>query len=280
MGDAQFFYLVVGFLLSGLSIFGTMIPIILRETSPRLYSWTNMFCAGLLFSLGVGVPHDAERMQLDFERNILVAMTFAFMIFNNQYPWGGSNSSNAHKYARISAALRDDGVEFSELGGPSYSMESENNDIALETPSTLSAHIYVILTAFSYCGFIEGIIYTQEEHTGYGLLVNTIIVKFLLSICFGAAIAGDSVRTKTLPRISAVYFASSPIGFITGLVFDVHPSPFFTIFPYFLVSGVALYVSSCHLLVDELKLKEYLVQKLSCFVAGVVVIMSVRHYLY
>jgi hypothetical protein len=279
MGDAQFFYLVVGFLLSGLSIFGTMIPIILREISPRLYSWTNMFCAGLLFSLGVGVPHDAEKMQLDFERNILVAMTFALMIFNNQYPWGGSNSNSAHKYARISAALRDDGVEFSELGSP-HSMESDGSDITLEAPSTLSAHIYVILCAFSYCGFIEGIIYTQEEHTGYGLLVNTIIIKLLLSICFGAAIAGDSVRTKALPRVSAVYFASSPVGFLVGLLFDVHPSPFFSIYPYFLVSGVALYVSSCHLLVDELKLKEYLVQKLSCFVVGVLVFMSVRHYLY
>lgn len=278
MGDAQFFFLVVGFLVSGLSIFGTMIPIILRESFPTLFSWTNMFCAGLLFSLGVGVPHDAEDMPLDFERNILVAITFAFMIFNNQYPWGGSSNNNTHKYARISTALRDDGVEFSELGSPGYN--ADENDIALQTPSTLSAHIYAIMAAFSYCGFIEGIVYTQEEHTGYGLLINIVVTKFLLSVCFGAAIAGDSVRTKTLPRVSVVYFASSPLGFLVGLLFGAHPSPFFTIYPYFMVSGVALYVSSCHLLVDELRLKEYLAQKLSCFVAGVVVFMTVRHYLY
>lgn len=272
------FHASAAFLLTMIPLLATIAVILIRENSSSLFSLSNMLSAGLFFALGV-TGHHAEDVDKSpsfyFAKNVVIGTTFALMIFRNQAA-GGKAAAHSVKYSRV-GETEDDGIEMQD-----GSSESKSNafDFALDAPSGISPHFPIILAVFSYFSFIEAMQFAQVDHTGYGTLAAMLLNKVMMSICFGTAAAADSVLSKALPKLSPVFFASSPLGVLAGVLVTVEIPLLLTKYTYFTINGVCLYVATLQLLPEELKIKDATALKMSFFAIGFFAVFSTEYFMY
>ena len=261
-------------LLTAISIVGSLIPIIVKEGSSWKFSLTNMFVAGLFFGLGISTDHTSEDEMYYFVRNIIISSTFAVMLLSHHF-MTVKKSTESTKYARLSSEIND-GIE---MVGDADSEDVLNSDLP-EVPPSVGLHVTILIFAFAYSSFMDAMIFSQQEHTGYGLLVNLIIKKLVLALCLGAATACDSALSKNLPRYSWIFFLSSAFGILCGLFFHFEISEIWTKYTEAVVSGICLYISTFHLLPEELRVQERTDVKTCLFTMGFVVMLLTEYYWY
>jgi hypothetical protein len=261
-------------LLTAISIVGSLIPIIVKEGSSWKFSLTNMFVAGLFFGLGISTDHTSEDEMYYFVRNVIISSTFAVMLLSQHF-MTVKRSTESTKYARLNNEVPD-GIE---MVGDEDNEDARSTDLP-EVPSSVGLHVTILIFAFAYSSFMDAMIFSQQEHTGYGLLVNLIIKKFVLALCLGAATASDSAMSKNLPRYSWIFFLSSTFGILSGLLFHFEISDMLTKYTEAVVSGICLYISTFHLLPEELRVQERTDVKTCLFATGFIIMLLTEYYLY
>lgn len=274
------FHFSAGFLLTAISILGTIILILVRENSASAFSLSNMLSAGMYFALGITGNHlvNDPSQSFYFAKNIVIATTFAVMIMRNQV--ASTKATSTARYARINISEQDeeDGVEMT--ASSTSSSQRNSHDFALDVPSGISPHFPIILGVFSIFSFLEAFQFAQVDHTGYGSLAEVLMNKVIMSVCFGTAAATESVMSKSLPKMSPIYFISSPLGILIGFLLPAELPYFVERYTYFAINGVCLYVSTCLLLPEELKIKDASLVKIACFVFGFSVVFITEYFLY
>ena len=269
------FHFSAALLLTVIPILGSVSMILVRENSPPMYSLSNMLSAGLYFALGITGHHDYEQPSglFFFAKNLVIAFTFSIMIMMNIF--ANRKEMSSVRYARVNS--NEVGIEM-----PSGSSSPVRNpfDFALDTPSGISPHFPIIVVVFSYFSFIEAMQFSQVDHTGYGSLSEILMNKVMMSVCFGTAAAGDSILSKTLPKLSPIYFVSSPLGIVMGLLVHSELPVFMTRYTYFTINGVCLYVATCQLLPEELKNKDATGLKMGFFLFGVLSVFVTEYFMY
>jgi hypothetical protein len=281
------FHMSAAFLLTVIPVLATMVLIVIRETSSSAFSLSNMLSAGMYFALGITGHHDTgeNSQSFYFAKNVVIGMTFAAMMLRTQAT--SSKEAGNAKYARVNASETSDaeeaeegGVELTGPSAPSNASKRNAFDFALDAPSGISPHFPIILAVFSYFSFVDAFEFAQVDHTGYGGLAEMVTNKVMMSICFGTAAAAESVMSKSLPKFSPIYFASSPLGVLVGFLSPANIPLFMTKYTYFMINGVCLYVATFQLLPEELKIKDATTVKMTCFVLGFFAVFITEYFLY
>lgn len=275
--NTTYFYLSAAFLLTVIPVLGTIVLITLRESDASAFSLVNMLSAGLYFALGITGSHVSsfeDAADFYFTKNVVIAATFSAMIYHNQSC--SKKELSSAKYARVGGS--EEGIE---MGGPNGTRNSPTAfDFALDAPAGIAVHFPIILSVFSFFSFIDALQFSQNGHTGYGSLAEMMLNKAMMSICFGTAAAADSVMSKRFPKFAPVFFLSSPIGILAGVLISSEIPKFMSKYTYFTINGVCLYVATSLLIPEELRARDATALKLGCFAFGFMSVFLTEYFMY